>query len=267
MLVVDAVINVAVDGGRGRILDRRAAGLVAAVAWIALTLAGCGGTAPSSTGAASAVSTSRTYTVVRGDTLYAIARRYGVSVGRLMNANGISDPRDLRVGRQLIIPGAYETASIGAVPPGVETATRYHGPRATRQFAWPVVDGTVTSGFGIRGGVMHDGVDIAAPAGTPVLAAGAGTVIFCGRLHGYGNTVIIRHGRHYVTVYGHDERNFVHEGERVARGQEIGEIGRSGHTTGANLHFEVRRDNIARNPLAYLPNPPPASGIVFAGGS
>jgi murein DD-endopeptidase MepM/ murein hydrolase activator NlpD len=259
------VVKVAVNGGRMRIANHGAAALAAAAVWIAFAVSGCGGTAPAGR-PASAVRAPATYVVARGDTLYAIARHYGVSVGRLMTANAISDPRDLRVGQRLVIPGSYQAASIGSTVRGEQSATPYRGIRADRQFAWPVADGTVTSGFGIRNGVMHDGVDIAAPVGTPVLAAGGGTVIFCGRLHGYGNTVIIQHGPHYVTVYGHDERNLVREGEQVRRGQEIGEIGATGHTTGANLHFEVRRDNIARNPLAYLPDPPPASGIMFAGG-
>jgi murein DD-endopeptidase MepM/ murein hydrolase activator NlpD len=257
--------RVAVNDGRNRVANPAAAALAAVAVWFALAMAGCGGTAPAEQ-PASAIGAPRTYVVARGDTLYGIARHYGVSVGRLMTANSIGDPRELRVGQRLIIPGAYQTASIGATVPGLESATPYHGVRGDRQFAWPVSGGTVTSGFGIRDGVMHEGVDIAAPVGTPVLAAGAGTVIFCGHLHGYGNTIIIQHGSHYVTVYGHDERNLVREGEQVRRGQEIGEIGTTGHTTGANLHFEVRRDNIAHNPLAYLPDPPPASGIMFAGG-
>lgn len=82
-------------------------------------------------------------------------------------------------------------------------------PRAARQFAWPVWTGMVTSGFGIRRGVMHKGVDIAAPEGTPVHAADAGVVIFVGRLPGYGNTVIIRHSGNYVTIYAHDRENVV----------------------------------------------------------
>lgn len=116
---------------------------------------------------------------------------------------------------------------------------------------------------------MHDGVDIAAPVGTPVYAADSGTVIFSGKLHGYGNTVIVRHDDAYATVYGHQERNLVAEGVRVRRGQEIGEIGRTGRTTGANLHFEVRCYNLAKDPLAYLPQPTQTSGITFAevGGS
>ncbi len=111
---------------------------------------------------------------------------------------------------------------------------------------------------------MHDGLDIAAPVGTPVHAAEGGTVIYSGRLRGYGNVIIVRHDEHYVTVYGHNSENLVREGDSVARGQVIGSIGASGHTTGANLHFEVRRDNLARNPLAYLPRPEQTAGITFA---
>jgi murein DD-endopeptidase MepM/ murein hydrolase activator NlpD len=116
---------------------------------------------------------------------------------------------------------------------------------------------------------MHDGVDIAAPAGTPVYAADDGTVIFDGRLHGYGNVVIVQHSGGYVTVYGHNRRNLVHDGATVARGQEIAEMGDSGRTTGPNLHFEVRYNNTAENPLAYLPQPGGAGSITFArnGGS
>ena len=143
-------------------------------------------------------------------------------------------------------------------------AHRYMGERSARQFLWPVSHGTVSSGFGLRNGAMHDGVDISAPAGTPVYAADSGSVIFSGKLHGYGNTVIIRHDGHYATVYGHHERNLVAQGAHVRRGQEIGEIGRTGRTSGANLHFEVRCDNLAKDPLAYLPEPTLASGISFA---
>ncbi len=240
------------------------ASLMVALA-LSIALAGCGDSvAPASLpiGPHHAA----THVVAPGETIYHIATEYGVSVGRLMAANGISDPRDLRVGQVLTIPGGYRGASIGTASSGVH---RYTGERSSRQFQWPVQNGVVSSGFGIRNGAMHDGVDIAAPAGTPVYAADSGVVIFSGTLHGYGNTVIIRHDDGYATVYGHNERNLVSEGTRVARGQEISEIGRSGRTTGANLHFEVRRDNVAENPLAYLPDPASSDRISFAaaGGS
>jgi len=202
--------------------------------------------------------TQGTYTVRRGDTLHHIAQRYGVSVSSLMSANGISDPRALEVGQLLTIPGY---TSYGAID---NYGADYSSERPSRIFAWPVYHGEISSGFGIRNGTMHDGVDIAAPIGTPVHAAESGSVIYAGRLRGYGNVIIVRHDDHYVTVYGHNSANLVREGDSVARGQVIGTIGDSGRTTGANLHFEVRRDNTARNPLAYLPRPDETAGISFA---
>jgi len=124
---------------------------------------------------------------------------------------------------------------------------------ATPRFDWPITTGRLSSKFGLRHGVMHEGVDIAAPVGTPVRAAAAGRVIFVGRMRGYGNIIILQHDRCYVTVYAHDSCNLVKRGQAVKRGQMIGMVGRSGHTTGANLHFEVRRNSVATNPLAYLP--------------
>jgi murein DD-endopeptidase MepM/ murein hydrolase activator NlpD len=241
------------------------AGIAFALA-VSIALSGCGDSSPPSTYIPAVSQRPVTHVVRSGETVYHIANEYGVSAGRLMTANGLSDPRELRVGQVLTIPGAYRTAAIGNASSGVH---RYAGERASRQFLWPVQQGVVSSGFGIRNGAMHDGVDIAAPVGTPVLAADSGVVIFSGVLHGYGNTVIIRHDDGYATVYAHNSQNLVGENTRVACGQQIGEIGRSGRTTGANLHFEVRRDNIAQNPLAYLPEPATFGPISFAaaGGS
>ena len=199
-----------------------------------------------------------TYTVRRGDTLHQIAQRYGVSVSSLMSANRISDARDLQVGQVLAIPGYTSYAAID------NYSADYSSERPSRIFAWPVDHGEISSGFGIRNGTMHDGVDIAAPPGTAVRAAESGAVIYAGGLRGYGNVIIVRHDDHYVTVYGHNSTNLVREGDAVGRGQVIASIGDSGRTTGANLHFEVRRDNTARNPLAYLPRPDQTAGISFA---
>jgi murein DD-endopeptidase MepM/ murein hydrolase activator NlpD len=233
---------------------------------MSIALAGCGDSSPPTTYYPVTSQRPATHFVVAGETVYHIANEYRVSVGRLMAANGLSDSRDLRVGQVLTIPGTSRGMSLGTSSSGVH---RYTGERESRQFQWPVAQGVVSSGFGIRNGAMHDGVDIAAPVGTPVLAADSGVVIFSGTLHGYGNTVIIRHDDGYATVYGHNQRNLVSEGVRVSRGQEIGAIGRTGRTTGANLHFEVRRDNVAHDPLAFLPEPATSDGISFAaaGGS
>jgi len=211
------------------------------------------------------------HTVAPGETVYRIAHQYGIGTDRLMAANGIGDPRDLRVGQLLVIPGVNVDDT--SMPPATASAfglpNPWSVPRADRQFAWPVIAGMVSSPFGMRNGAMHDGVDIAAPAGTPVYAADDGSVIFVGHLHGYGNVVIVQHSDGYTTVYGHNRRNLVNDGARVARGQEIAEIGASGRASGPNLHFEVRYNNQAENPLAYLPEPNGTTGISFArnGGS
>ena len=238
------------------------AGLVLAVA-----LSGCFGgpsspapPSPSRLGAAASPSRRTTHTVARGETVYRIAHAYGTTPQRLMEANGLADPRDLRVGQMLVIPveGVASASSFGIPDEWVMP------PRADRQFAWPVAAGVVSSPFGIRNGVMHDGVDISAPVGTPVDAADDGVAIFTGHMNGYGNVVLLEHSGGYVTVYGHNYRNLVHEGQRVARGQQIAEIGATGRASAPNLHFEVRYENHAQNPLAYLPVPQPWSGIRFA---
>jgi lipoprotein NlpD len=226
-------------------------------------LAGCSSSAPSRPQLAYGGSSRPVEHVVRpGETVYHIAHAYGVSVQRLLEVNHLSDSRDLRVGQSLLIPGSYTYASLG----GAESSSGalWNVPRAPRQFAWPLWSGTVTSGFGMRHGAMHQGIDIAAPAGTTVHAADAGVVAFAGRLNGYGNTVIIRHSDNYATVYGHNARILVSEGSAVARGQSIAEVGTSGRTTGPNLHFEVRYDNHAYNPLSYLAPPGPSPIESFA---
>jgi murein DD-endopeptidase MepM/ murein hydrolase activator NlpD len=116
----------------------------------------------------------------------------------------------------------------------------------------------------MRHGTMHDGVDIAAPVGTAVHAADSGVVVFVGTLNGYGNTIIIRHSDNYVTVYGHNSSILASQGSAVARGQTIADVGASGRTTGPNLHFEVRYDNHAYNPLSYLAPPGPSPVESFA---
>jgi len=213
---------------------------------------------------------SATHLVAPGETVYRLATRYGVSPESLMAANSLSDPHDLRVGQMLLIPnGEIDDSSAPATASAFGLPDPWSVPRADRQFQWPVVAGVVSSPFGMRNGAMHDGVDIAAPIGTPVYAADDGNVIFVGQIHGYGNAIIIQHSGGYVTVYGHNQRNLVSEGARITRGQQIAEIGTSGRTSGPNLHFEVRYDNQAQNPLAYLPEPNSSTRITFArnGGS
>jgi murein DD-endopeptidase MepM/ murein hydrolase activator NlpD len=118
-------------------------------------------------------------------------------------------------------------------------------------FIWPV-NGPVTSPFGWRWGRMHEGVDIAVPAGTPIRAAKAGTVILAAPTSGYGNYTCIDHGGGLSTCYAHQSSYAVGVGDSVAQGQVIGYSGCTGSCFGDHLHFEVRIDGGAVDPLGYL---------------
>ncbi|MGH3063936.1 MAG: M23 family metallopeptidase, partial [Gaiellaceae bacterium] len=115
---------------------------------------------------------------------------------------------------------------------------------------WPV-GGPVVSGFGWRWGRMHEGIDIAAGYGTPIQASASGNVIYAGWMGGYGNLIIIDHGNGVATAYAH-QSSFVVGGGPVSQGQTIGYVGCTGHCFGAHLHFEVRVNGAAVDPLGYL---------------
>lgn len=142
------------------------------------------------------------------------------------------------------------TDKVALVP--VHRAPTRARPRGVPHLAWPV-EGPVTSGYGRRGRRHHDGIDIQAPHGTDVRAAAEGEVAFVGTVRGYGRMIIILHEGGVATVYAHNARQHVREGARVRRGQVIATVGRSGRTTGRVLHFEVRQNNVAYDPLAVLP--------------
>ncbi|RZU52051.1 murein DD-endopeptidase MepM/ murein hydrolase activator NlpD [Krasilnikovia cinnamomea] len=116
--------------------------------------------------------------------------------------------------------------------------------------AWvnPMPGATTTSCFGERWGRMHEGVDLAAPDGTPIRAAGAGLVVTAGPAEGYGNAVLIDHGNGYLTHYGHMSKITVKAGQRVKAGDQIGNEGSTGHSTGPHLHFEVHEGRY-KNPV------------------
>jgi murein DD-endopeptidase MepM/ murein hydrolase activator NlpD len=116
---------------------------------------------------------------------------------------------------------------------------------------WPV-SGPITSPFGWRWGRMHQGIDIGVPMGTPIKAAAAGTIIYCGWESGYGNLTVIDNGGNLATAYGHQSSIAVSCGEQVAQGQVIGYVGCTGHCTGPHLHFEVRINGSPVDPMGYL---------------
>lgn len=143
---------------------------------------------------------------------------------------------------------AARSAASGASSAGADDGGRISG----AGMIWPL-RGTVTSEFGSRWGRRHEGLDIAAPTGTPLRAAKAGTVIFAGQQGGYGNITIIDHGGGLTTTYPHQSRFGTTEGAQVAQGEVIGYVGCTGSCTGPHVHFETRVGGTAVNPRRYLP--------------
>jgi murein DD-endopeptidase MepM/ murein hydrolase activator NlpD len=139
---------------------------------------------------------------------------------------------------------AAQASSSSYSPPGDVTPS-------AAGFIWPV-NGPVTSGFGMRWGRMHEGIDIGVPYGTPIRAAAAGRVVYAGWMSGYGNLVAIDHGRGISTAYGHQSSIAVGNGQVVSQGQTIGYVGCTGHCFGPHLHFEVRINGTPVDPLGYL---------------
>ncbi len=221
--------------------------------------------------------------VRKGETLWRICYTYQANMKKVCRLNRIRDPGHVVVGQKIFIPGAEsvrrvevssaQTGSSGAArqkksaasgkKKASKPAARPVDPQPSRhkrtasaenlRFIWPV-KGNVTSWFGPRKGRPHDGIDIAAPKGTHVRAAEAGRVIYSDNgLSGYGNLIIIEHPGGFHTVYGHNSRNRVDVDEQVSKAQVIAEVGNTGRASGYHLHFEIRKNERAVDPMHYLP--------------
>lgn len=120
----------------------------------------------------------------------------------------------------------------------------------------PVAYDYISSRFGKRWGRQHQGIDFAAPQGSPIYATSAGTVISSGWEAGYGKSVVIDHGHGMQTRYAHCSKLLVKVGKVVGKGQQIAKVGSTGHSTGPHLHFEVIVDGVRKNPAWYYPFEP-----------
>lgn len=139
---------------------------------------------------------------------------------------------------------------------GPRSTASDHSPRLEQaiSFDWPVDRARMTRGFLPNKKRPHLGIDLAAPKGTPILAAQAGTVIYAGReFRGYGKMVLVESGDGWATLYAHFDKILVAEGQRIRQGEVIGGMGRTGRATGVHLHFEIRKDRGPIDPLPLLP--------------
>ena len=227
----------------------------------------------------------RTHMVAAGETVYAISRRYDVSLAELVRLNEIGKPFTIVTGQTLLLPDAQRTAVATAAPetseaeasgdiddPGREEQVATVTPPAAKRvvlppstnipqpkglsgsgFLWPV-DGKIISRFGGKGkGLRNDGINIAAPPGAPIRAAQNGVVAYRGNeLRGFGNLILIKHDKGYMTAYAHASKILVERGARVKRGDIIARVGNTGSVAAPQLHFEIRRGRQPVDPLGHL---------------
>lgn len=214
----------------------------------------------------------RSYTVAPGDTFAAIARRWGVDMATLGEANGIPSPYVIRVGQVLRRPESRARPVGQALPkpatapmakaaprPAPRAAPLPRPPLALREsdaprMQWPT-EGAIVSRFGDRiSGIPSNGIDLAAHYGTKVRAAASGTVIYAGREpERFGQLILIDHGGGFVTAYAYLGTMTVKEGQVVTARERIALVGRTGEAKRPTIHFELRRNNVPRNPELYLP--------------
>lgn len=163
-------------------------------------------------------------------------------IANLIKVNGVYQTKDI----------ISETVLVAAVPEKVSVGTLNTPPKkAIGNFIYPV-NGRVSSGYGYREDGSHKGIDILAPENTPVKASDGGVVIFSGWSSGYGNFVKIDHGNGFVTGYGHNTKNAVTVGQRVAQGEVIAYVGSTGNSSANHVHFEVIKNGLHQNPINYL---------------
>ncbi|MBN1258178.1 M23 family metallopeptidase [Candidatus Peregrinibacteria bacterium] len=191
--------------------------------------------------------------VKKGDTVASVAKKYKVENEVVIRQNQLEDGQELLAGTALIIPGATKAVPSYAVSaPG--SVAGYAGPIAAGKLIWPTLkESKLTQGFH-RG---HYAIDIGNRAKGPIFAAASGKVIKAdyGWNGGYGNYIIIDHGSGMQTLYAHNEKLYVTEGQYVEQGQTISWMGNSGRVygaTGIHLHFEVRINGVKYNPLNFF---------------
>lgn len=191
------------------------------------------------------------HTVSSGDTVYSIAKKYDADSQAIVDFpfNTFSDDEtfELAIGQIVIVPDGVMPAQ--SVAPRARQVTPDAGSvTALGQFVWPTA-GTITQ----RYSWYHPGLDIANSTGTTDIAADSGRVIYAGwDAAGYGNMVLIDHGNGYKTRYAHLSVVMVISGQNIGRGQAIGKMGSTGHSTGPHTHFEIILNGVHVNPLNYL---------------
>lgn len=203
--------------------------------------------------------------VAAGETAYSISRRYGVDVDSLARANDLDASYRIRPGQVLklsdvqaktiVVAGRPDRASDDEERREAQRGLDQALPPRAGSFRWPL-RGELLMGYGPQPGGQHnDGINIGAPVGTPIVASEAGIVAYVGDdLDTLGNLILIRHAGGWVTAYAHNDSVVVKRGMRVARGDVIGLTGATGNVDRPQLHFEIRKETEAVDPIELLGN-------------
>ncbi len=177
------------------------------------------------------------YRVSPGESLGSIASKFNLKIETIMQDNNLKNQSSIRIDQELILRGAKPEFS--------------YQDRLDQKFMYPI-NTRITSYYGPRWGRMHEGIDFAAPMGSPIKAVSSGRVVYSGWANGYGYVVIIEHQKGLRTLYAHNSKLLVRVGESVGRGEVISRSGNTGNSTGPHLHFEVQVNGRPENPLDYI---------------
>lgn len=202
----------------------------------------------------------------KNDTLYSLAKKYDTSVKELARQNNLAKPEELKAGQKLTLPPStknnYVRTNTETVAVAIsDTAPRKNTTKLSRpfvgtgkvSFAWPV-KGKIISTYGEHGkGIKNDGINIAAQRDSAIKAAESGVVVYAGNeLKGYGNLVLIRHEKEYMSAYAHASELCVTTGDVVEKGDKIGYVGTTGNVKTPQVHFEIRHKTKSVDPKRYL---------------
>ncbi|RCW50602.1 MULTISPECIES: M23 family metallopeptidase [Halanaerobium] len=177
------------------------------------------------------------YRVSPGESVASIAGKFNIKTETIMRDNNLEDPSGLKIDQKLILRGAKPEFS--------------YQDRLDQKFMYPI-NTRITSYYGPRWGRVHEGLDFAAPMGSPIRAVSSGRVVYSGWATGYGYVVIIEHQKGLRTLYAHNSKLLVRSGESVGKGEVISRSGNTGNSTGPHLHFEVQVNGRPENPLDYI---------------
>ena len=201
------------------------------------------------------------YRVQKGDTLYSISRKFKSNVYSISELNTLKDINQIKVGQRILIPEYFVKKSNKRKFEKKEIKKKKKVTKVksklklinTQKFIWPV-KGKILIKYGSgNSGFFNDGINIKSSFGTAVKASNDGEIIYSGNeIPGYGNLILIKHNKNWITAYAHLEKIEKRKGDLVKRGQSIGIVGNTGNVKDIQLHFEIRKGKNAVNPLKHL---------------